>query len=295
MFVLQTPITISEFLHIRNGDFLFSESNVTLISMWYRDAVHFKGTNGHELNGIWYPRVTKILEVKSKPALEYFFKEMGDYAAAEDVKNKSAEEGSLVHETVQKLAVGEPVEIPKEIKPAASAFLRFQKERGIELHPEFIERKIWSWLHRYAGTVDALATVDGKFGVLDIKTSTGFFPEYNLQTAAYVLALQELPIKQTLSLPCDIETRWILRINQHRTCARCDSTLREKGGRSKVRNGKGNKVKSCSNGEHEWGEITGDVELKEFPYFVKDIKAFLAAKTLWEWDNDYWLRQIGYL
>lgn len=272
--------------------------------MWFRDAEHFKSISGHEVNGVWYPRVTKILDVKSKPALEFFLKEMESYSAAEDVKNKSAEEGSLVHEIVQKVAVGEEVEIPKEIEPAVLGFKEFSEERNIVFHPEFIERPIWSAKNRYAGTIDALCTIDGKFGVLDIKTSPSFYPEYNLQTAAYFSALNEFEVKQALLLPREVQTRWILRINQHKICQKCGSTLREKGGRSKVRNGKnGNGSASwrnngklvCKNSDHEWGATVGDIELKEFPYYFKDIKAFLAAKTLWEWENDYWLRQVGYL
>lgn len=263
--------------------------------MWYKDVGEFKGTNGYEISGIWYPRVTKILDIKSKPALEGFFREMESYASAEDVKNKSAAEGSLVHDTIQKLATGMVVEVPEIIRPAAEAFQRFNLDNRVSFHPDFIERQIWSPRHRYAGTVDALATVGGKFGVLDIKTSTGFYPEYNLQTAAYLSALQEFTVKKQLALPFDVETRWILRVNQHRVCKRCGATLREKGGRSKIRNGKRNGALHCPDDTHEWGEIVGDVELKEFPYFYKDIKAFVAAKILWEWENDYWLRQIGYL
>ena len=60
--------------------------------MWYSDLAQFKEQNGYEVNGIWYPRVTRILDVKAKPALEHFFKEMESYSSAEDVKNKSAAE-----------------------------------------------------------------------------------------------------------------------------------------------------------------------------------------------------------
>ena len=261
----------------------------------YKDAEEFKTGNGYTIDGIWYPRVTKILEIKSKPALDNFFKEMGSFESAEEVKNKSAAEGSLVHETIQKVATGAEVSVPEEIAPGVRAFQKFNKERKIIFHPEFIERQIWSLRHRYAGTVDALATIDGKFGVLDIKTSIGFYPEYNLQTAAYVSALQEFQVKRSLGLPKDIETRWILRVNQHKICKKCGATLREKGGRSKIRNGRANGTGACSEDAHKWGELTGEVELREFPYFYKDTKAFVAAKVLWEWENDYWLKQTGYL
>jgi ssDNA-binding Zn-finger/Zn-ribbon topoisomerase 1 len=261
--------------------------------MWYKDASEFMAEMGHNREDRWFPRVTKILDVKSKPALDAFFKEMGSYESAEEVKNKSAKEGSLVHEVVQKVAIAEPVDIPDSIAPAVAAFTEFSARRGIQLHPDFIERAVTSEKNRYTGTVDALAEIDGKFGVLDIKTSTGFFREYNLQTAAYVLALQEYETMKALRVPRNIETRWILRINQHKVCIACKATLREKGGRNKVRtNGK---KKVCAEDAHEWGALEGDVELREFPYYYGDIKAFLAAKTLWEWEHSYWLRQVGYL
>src|SRR3989344_8267357 len=263
--------------------------------MRYTDKEDFMQKNGYAINNGWYPRVTKILEVKSKPGLDSFFKEVGSYDFAESIKNKSAEEGTLVHETMQKLACGESIIIPEQIRPAAETFMDFIAKNNIVFHPEFVEKKIWSNFHKYAGTVDALASVGGKFGVLDIKTSTGFYPEYNLQTAAYVLALQEASIKKALMLSRDIETRWILRIDQNKTCALCGAKLREKGGRTKIRQSRTSGKIVCADNSHQWGPIEGEIELKEFPYFYRDIKAFLAAKTLWEWENDYWLRQVGYL
>lgn len=262
--------------------------------MRYQDCDEFKNVNGYEINGVWYPRVTKILDIKAKPALDNFLKEVGSYASAEEIKNKSAEEGTLIHEIVQKVSQGADVVIPEHIRPAVSAFGAFYKKRGIVFHPEFIERRIWSPRYSYAGTVDALATIDGKFGVLDIKTSTGFYPEYNLQTAAYVYALREFDIKKELRLPCEIQTRWILRVNQHYACTKCASTLRRKGGRDKIRNKKGGGA-ACIDSEHLWGPLEGDIELREFPYIQRDMKAFMAAKVLWEWENNYWLRQVGYV
>lgn len=263
--------------------------------MRYKTPEDFKRETGHEINNIWYPRVTRILEIKSKPALQEFFKEVGSFENAENIKNKSAEEGTLLHSTIQDFLSGKLTEIPGSIEGAVTAFQRFNEEKDIILHQEFIERPIWSIRHRYSGTVDALATIDGKFGVLDIKTSTGFYPEYNLQTSAYVSALQEFEIKKILGLPKNIETRWILRIDQKRFCASCNCSLREKGGRKKIRNGRSNVNGICPEDEHDWSEPVGEVEIREFPYFYKDFRAFAAAKILWEWENDYWLKQIGYL
>lgn len=262
--------------------------------MRYEDENHFKSENGYELEGVWYPRVTRILDIKSKPGLDQFMREMGSFAAAEDVKNKSAEEGSLVHSTIEKILKGEKVDVPQEIAPAIASFDEYRKKAGIIFYPDFLERRVWSVRHRYAGTIDALASVNGKFGVLDIKTSGGFWPEYNLQTAAYLSALQEFFVKRALNLPYEVTTRWILRVDQYVYCRACGASLRKKGGRIKVRNGKTNSA-LCPEADHAWGETVGEVEIREFPYLYDDIKAFIAAKILWEWEHGYWLRKINYL
>ena len=83
-----------------------------------------------------------------------------------------------------------------------------------------MEKQIVHFDERYAGTLDALALIDGKFGVLDIKTSQAIYRDYNLQTAAYMAAVQ--------NEHKNIQTRWILRIDQIKTCFDCGATLRQK-------------------------------------------------------------------
>jgi hypothetical protein len=129
-----------------------------------------------------------------------------------------------------------------------------------------------------------MALIDGRFGVLDIKTSQGIYRDYNLQTSAYMEALKD----QFRTL----QTRWILRIDQQEECLRCGAMRRTKGGREKVRRGQ---TPICPLGSHEWGELKGIIELKEFPFWQEDFEGFLGAKRLWEWENEFWLKRIGYL
>jgi len=257
--------------------------------MYYSNLQHFKGMSGYEIDGVWYPRVTKIVDIKSKPALYKFYAEMGNFGKSEAVKKQSASEGTLIHETVEDILMGKQPEISPTIKPAIDAFMKFLEEKNIQADAEFVEKQVINFDERYAGTLDALALIDGKFGVLDIKTSQAIYRDYNLQTSAYLAAV----LKDFKNL----QTRWILRIDQTKTCLKCGATLREKGGRQKIKlpwiNGAYSaKAKNC---EHEWSEVKGEIELKEFPYWQEDFKAFLGAKRLWEWENDYWLRQAGYL
>lgn len=257
--------------------------------MYYSNLDSFKGQSGYDIDGVWYPRVTKIVDIKSKPALYYFYAEMNNFAEGEAVKKMSASEGTAIHEAVEKVFKGEIPQVEEKIAPAFNAFLSFINENNIQVDSEYIEKQVVNYDDRYAGTLDALALIDGKFGVLDIKTSQAIYRDYNLQTSAYMGALQ----KDFDNL----QTRWILRIDQNKTCLKCGSILREKGGRKKVKlpwkkNGYQNGAKNC---EHEWSVLKGEVELQEFPYWQEDYKAFLGAKKLWEWENDYWLKQAGYL
>lgn len=259
--------------------------------MYYRDPEHFKGTTGYVIDDIWYPRVTSIVNIKSKPALYRFYAELNGFSEGESIKKLSADEGTRVHEAVQAILTGKEPEIDSVIAPAVEAFRKYLTENNIQVDPDFIEKRVVNFNERYAGTIDALALIDGRFGILDIKTSQAIYRDYNLQTAAYFPPLQE----QFRNL----QTRWILRIDQSQVCLNCGATRRTKGGREKIRLPRNNHIKLSDSRnvecEHRWSESRGHIELKEFPYWQEDYAAFLGAKKLWEWEHDYWLRQIGYL
>ncbi|MBI4160314.1 MAG: hypothetical protein HY506_00205 [Candidatus Yanofskybacteria bacterium] len=249
--------------------------------MYYSDVEHFKSATGYDIDSVWYPRVTSIVSIKAKPALYKFYADQASFTGAEAVKNKSAEEGTLLHETVEAILKGEESPIPDSVAPAVTAFLDFKNQN--EIIPQKIEERIVSKKHHYAGTMDCLAELNGELGVLDIKTSMAIYRDYGIQTSAYVEALKEDPSMPPLK-------RWILRLDQARYCIKgCGAKMREKGGNIKIREANGRKKSSCS---HVWGNMLGEVELRELPEIEKDTKAFLASKTLWEWENEFWLRQI---
>ncbi|MBS3903452.1 MAG: hypothetical protein KGZ30_03730 [Anaplasmataceae bacterium] len=251
----------------------------------YSSLEKFKEENGYTIDDVWYPRVTKIVGIKAKPALLFFYGEAQSYKHAHDISQKSAEEGTRVHEVSQAILLGQEPKVDEDIKPAIDAFRNFMEQKRIETAPEYIERRIVNYDHRYAGTIDAMALIDGKFGVMDIKTSQSIYRDYNLQTSAYMDSLKnEFP---------NLQTRWILRIDQAQVCNVCGATRRTKGGREKVRKDWKNGLKPCQ--EHSWGPVRGEIELKESPFWQGDFQAFLGAKKLWEWENEYWLKKVGYL
>jgi len=248
----------------------------------------FKELNGYDIDGVWFPRVTKIIGIKSKPALYFYYAEAKDYKTAQASTQKSAEEGTLIHEVVQDIMIGKKPEIPEKIAPSVNAAIEFLDKNNIQIDPEFIEKRIVNHDKRYAGTIDAVALIDGKLGVMDIKTSQAIYRDYNLQTAAYMEPL----IKDIKGL----QTRWILRIDQIQICQECNATLRIKGDRKKIRAAyPSNGMPKCGDEYHIWSEVQGIIELKEFPFWQKDYEAFLSAKHLWEWENYKWLKLAGYL
>lgn len=250
-----------------------------------KDLDEFKEQSGYTIDNVWYPRVTKIVGIKAKPALLYYYGEAKSYRAANDSTEQSAKEGTAIHEAVEGLLLGKNPEISKAIAPAIKSFQEFFALNNISVTAENVERRIVSDEHRYAGTVDAIATIGGKLGVLDIKTSQAIYRDYNLQTSAYMDALKD----QFENL----QTRWILKIDQIQMCNKCGSRRRIKGGNDKIKlNWKNSFARSC---EHEWSELRGDIELQEFPYWQEDFQGFLGAKKLWEWENSEWLKRVGYL
>ncbi|MDP3999292.1 MAG: hypothetical protein Q8P76_01700 [bacterium] len=251
---------------------------------FFTSEENFKESCGYDIDGKWYPRVTKIVEIKAKPALYMFYGAAKSYKAAQDVAKLSATEGTKVHEAVEKILLGEAPEVAPDIKPSIDAFELFLSSNSLQVNKELVERRVHHKDHRYAGTVDLIALFNGKFGVMDIKTSQAIYRDYNLQTSAYMEAL--LPDFPTL------QTRWILRIDQVKNCYICGATMRPKGGNNKIRKGR---MSLCAEDQHEWSDLQGATELQEFPYWKNDFSAFLSAKKLWEWENEGWLKKVGYL
>src|SRR3989344_2281812 len=101
------------------------------MSEWYKDVQAFKDRCGYEIDEIWYPRVTSIVGIKAKPALYMFYASLPSYAAGEAIKAKSAEEGTLVHETIEAILRKDPVVIPESIKPAIGAFMDFYTNNDV--------------------------------------------------------------------------------------------------------------------------------------------------------------------
>lgn len=242
----------------------------------------FRRKYGHEIGGIWVPRVTAITEIIAKPGLLKFYAQQESFEAAQIQLRNSANWGSLTHKTIEEILKGNKPQINPKILPSIEAFLRWKGEHEvIVLDPQKdIERLIFDPENLYAGRMDALIEIDGEIGILDIKTGTGIWEEYYLQTAAYLNAYNKMVKEEERA-----KKRWILRVEQYEECLLCGAKKRKKSGKEVIKGGN----PFC---QHQFGKEIGIFEFKELKDFENDIQAFLSAKELWEWYHRDFLRQI---
>lgn len=251
--------------------------------------ISFQEKNGYDIEGCWMPRVTAITSVVSKPGLSRYYEEFPDATTAELTLAKSADWGILTHLTLQRVISGEKKKVDAKIVPSVRAFLKWQKEHSFKVSDPArdIERRVYDRDFLYAGTIDLLAEIDGVRGIVDIKTSSGIWEEYFLQTAAYMNAYHKTIGQSLFSRPSTpIEKRWILRVDQYEECMGCLAKKRTKDGRHRVQGGK----RTCN---HQWSAPTAEIELKELTGYKQDLEAFLAAKELWQWYHKKSLKRIA--
>lgn len=164
--------------------------------------------------GYYIPGVTSILGILDKPALmpwaakmtaEYVIANMpegADKATIERValeakgahtrkKEAGGAIGTVVHKFAEHLFKGKPAEMPTDEQAikgitALQAWIKANDVRPIDVELVTLSREAF-----FAGTMDLLASVNGRLTLVDLKTSSGIWPEFKLQTAAYRFAWME--------------------------------------------------------------------------------------------------------
>lgn len=174
------------------------------------------GRHQYFVAGDQVPSVTGIVAVINKPALVYWavnqmeedlaerwqpgkaYDEVEIAEALAEAKKahrrttrKAATVGSLAHDWISQYIAGEEPELPvnQNVLQAVKAFLAWVEANRVKFH--LTERKVYSRKHGFAGTLDFEARVNGEMVIGDLKTSSGIWPEFALQTAAYQHARQE--------------------------------------------------------------------------------------------------------
>jgi predicted RecB family nuclease len=182
----------------------------------------------YTFNGDPVPGVTSILKIIDKPALMgWAIKVTRDYWL--DAVNAGRTDYAKIHKeswNATKKISKDAADIGKQVHLYAEMFFKKQPlpeittdsaKRGVEGFHKWLEahrvevvaseRMVYSKQHHFAGTCDFVAKVDGVLAVGDIKTSSGIYDEYRLQTAAYQHALQE-------EKNMKFDVRWIVRFDK---------------------------------------------------------------------------------
>ncbi len=110
---------------------------------------------------------------------------------------KAGEIGTQVHALIEwnlRQSMGQQVgPEPRVTDKAQWAFMAFQDwANSVALKPIFIEQMVFSRTHKYAGTMDLLAEVNGTIALVDFKTGKSIYAEAYLQNVAYQHALCEM-------------------------------------------------------------------------------------------------------
>lgn len=162
------------------------------------------------------PSVTTILSIIAKPALiSWAANSAVDYIADQIKPGVSLDElqlqaifeagrknhfqkkvdagtiGSFVHKWVEQYIKGEnpPAPVNEGLQNSINQFLGWVAKHKVKFLVS--EQVIFSKKFRFTGTLDFICEIDGKMYVGDLKTSSGIYPEYLIQTAAYRYAREE--------------------------------------------------------------------------------------------------------
>jgi len=178
-----------------------------------------------------------------------------------DAKEEAADIGTEIHEWIDGWITSKKAPaIPekKEVRNGIAAFLDWFKKSNLEFISN--ERIVYSKKNNVIGKLDAISyDLDDKYLSLDdFKSSKGIYEEMVLQTAGYLMMIEE-EIEYLLSIPAkSIKSPEDKKLVE----------LYKKCGGIKVRR------------ILKFGKEDGNFEAREFTEHKKDIKGFLAALAL---------------
>lgn len=111
--------------------------------------------------------------------------------AHDNKKKQAGSMGTLVHEWVEDYIKGGNPAMPvnEQLSMAIKKFVSWVEFHNVKFLKS--EQQIYSRKYDYTGTLDFICVVDGLMYIGDLKTSSGIYPEYLIQTAAYRFARTE--------------------------------------------------------------------------------------------------------
>jgi hypothetical protein len=149
-------------------------------------------------DGTIVPGITTVIGLLNKPALVPWANKLG--LAGIDVKkyvDDKADIGTLGHDMITNHLIGKETDTSdysaNQISLAencALSFWEWEKDHRIE-EVYFVERPLVSEVHRFGGTLDIYAKVNGRREIIDLKTGSGIYREHIIQVATLKPLLEE--------------------------------------------------------------------------------------------------------
>lgn len=147
-------------------------------------------------NKEYYPSITHVLSIYPKGKhFEEWLKKVG--YASNYIVQKSADEGTQVHEMIEQYLLGEKIKFLKNDIPQYPINVWNMFQRFVEFwdtyKPELLKTEIhlFSDELKVAGTCDLVCKIDGEIWIIDFKTSNQLNNAYYLQTAIYRKCYEE--------------------------------------------------------------------------------------------------------
>ncbi len=169
------------------------------------ETVVVRDENFHDVDGVPFPRVTWILDVGYPKgyAFQQWLKQNGN--DADDIRDRAADSGSLVHELISELLKGGQLffGMAHQLSDGRTLYVRENEWKKLiafcawynEFQPDEVlhnEIFLYSKKHTYSGTADFIVKKDGRTLLLDFKTGKQMHTHFWAQLAAYAFAYHEM-------------------------------------------------------------------------------------------------------
>ena len=152
----------------------------------YDDIAHT-----YKVNDVKIPSVTRIIDACFEKNLTNWAISIGDVEYHRIIA-EALEIGNETHKCLESLVNGGDY-LTVTHEGSCNSINAFDDWRE-EFKPEWIdsERKVYCDRYKYAGTVDAVAKINGRVCVIDFKTSKKIYKPYHLQVTAYAQAIKRI-------------------------------------------------------------------------------------------------------
>ncbi len=102
-------------------------------------------------------------------------------------RDRKADIGTAVHEATEAYVLGKPAPPwPDNIKPRMAMFERFLADWSPEYEDGMVEASVFNLKEAFAGTLDAIVTINGRKYLMDVKTGgKDIYEDISLQLSAY--------------------------------------------------------------------------------------------------------------